>query len=65
MRQKLPESAGYPLMAGPPVGKIIHPGEEFEADVLVTGCVPVEDESPPDDNKPAAKSRSSAKESGS
>jgi hypothetical protein len=61
VRQKLPESAGYPLMAGPPVGKTIYPGDEFDADDLVPGCEPVDDEAPPDD-KPAAKGRASSKE---
>jgi hypothetical protein len=58
-------------MAGPPVGKTIYPGEEFDAYALVAGCVPVDDESsgedgtPPGDGKPAAKGRSNSKESGS
>jgi hypothetical protein len=52
VRQKLPESAGYPLMAGPPVGKTIYPGEEFDADRLVPGCVSLEPpESAPEDGE--------------
>jgi hypothetical protein len=68
VRQRLPESAGYPLMAGPPVGRVIHPGDEFDAARLVPGCEPVEDaegtggEAPQQEDKPAAKGRPGAKE---
>lgn len=42
MRQKLPETAGYPLDVND-ISRTIHPGEEFDAPHLVPGCVPVKD----------------------
>lgn len=42
MRQILPLSRGYPLVVND-IGRTIHPGEEFDAPLLVPGCEPVED----------------------
>lgn len=41
MRQKLPESHGYSLLVND-IGKTIHPGEEFDAPLLVPGCESLE-----------------------
>jgi hypothetical protein len=42
VRQKLPETAGSSLLVND-IGRTIAPGMEFDCDLLVPGCVPVDD----------------------
>jgi hypothetical protein len=46
MRQKLPESHGYAILVND-IGRTVAPGEEFDCDLPVPGCVPVEDADSP------------------
>ena len=48
MRQKLPVSHGYELLVND-LGRTVGLGEEFDAPLLVPGCVPVEDAAGEDD----------------
>jgi len=41
VRQKLPESRGYPLLVND-IGRVVHPGEVFDAPLPVPGCEPAE-----------------------
>jgi hypothetical protein len=46
LRQVLPPERGYPVQCDE-VGATIHPGVPFDHDVLVAGCVPVDEDAAP------------------